>query len=113
LLKEIRENARHMVPARENMNRNYKNLTKMFAKYENENLTEYSNGVANRLIFGGKNTEEMIDTSDRTVNSYQNPFLHLYFWIKSEVMDITAMQQAIQGRDKLIEHRQKLISKNK
>lgn len=55
----------------------------------------------------------MNDSVENTVNSYKNPFMYFYFWIKSELMDLDAIQQAITIRNKLIEYRQKLVNKQR
>jgi hypothetical protein len=55
----------------------------------------------------------MGDSMDNTANSYKNPFMHFYFWIKSEMMDLEAIQQAINARNRLIEYRQKLANKQR
>lgn len=66
-----------------------------------------------RFVFGGKNAQEMSESMENTINSLKNPFLHFYFWIKSEMMDLEAMQQAILARNKMIEIRQKLVIKQR
>lgn len=55
----------------------------------------------------------MTDSTENTANSFKNPFMHFYFWIKSEMMDLEAMQQAINERNRIVELRQKLINKQR
>jgi len=55
----------------------------------------------------------MKDSIETTVNSFRNPFMNFYFWIKSEMMDLDAIQEAINARNRLIEQRQKLVNKQR
>jgi len=36
-----------------------------------------------------------------TLWELKNPFLDFYFWVKGEIYDINAMQEAISGRDRM------------
>jgi predicted nuclease with TOPRIM domain len=53
----------------------------------------------------------MKQSSENNANSYKNTFINVYFWIKSEVMDLEAMQHCINQRNKLIEFKDKISGK--
>ena len=55
----------------------------------------------------------MSESSQRTFNSYKNPFMQIYFWIKSEMMDLNAIQNCLQERNRLLDIKQKTESKQR
>jgi hypothetical protein len=48
-----------------------------------------------------------------TLTSLKNPFIDFYLWVKGEIYDIGAMEDAILGRDKMSENRNNLSKKVK
>ena len=55
----------------------------------------------------------MIESTERTINSYKNPYMQIYFWIKSEMMDLNAIQNWLQERNRLLDAKQKLETKQR
>ena len=113
MLKEFRERAKEMANTRESLNNQYKGMSTMFQKYEDTNLKEYWDDVHTRFVYGSTNATEMNESLERSISSTRNPFIGLYFWVKSEMMDLDAMEHWINERNRLIELRQKIITKQK
>lgn len=53
----------------------------------------------------------MKQSAVNNANSHINTFINVYFWIKSEVMDLEAMQNCINERNKLIDLKDKISNR--
>ena len=57
--------------------------------------------------------KEMAGELESAMSGLRNPFMDFYFWTKGELYDLQAMQDALSGRDRLVEHKNKLEAKIK
>lgn len=70
-------------------------------KYEELNLSNYTNHDPNRLVIGDARNKDLSLKMEDLISQLKNPFDDLYFWIKKELYDLEAMQEAVLGRDSL------------
>lgn len=100
--------------SRQNMNTsiaNYKIIMCMLEKYEDLNLTNYTEKSNEKFVICDANRPKFKKATDQLINSYQNPYHELYHWIKGEIYDIQAMTECLAGRDALEVQKTKLESK--
>lgn len=77
--------------SRANMNTsiaNYKIVMCMLEKYEDLNLTSYTDNDSAKFVICDSNRAKFKKETDKLINSYQNPYHELYHWIKGEIYDI-------------------------
>jgi hypothetical protein len=86
------KNFKRMVEtSRSNMNTsiaNYKIIMCLMEKYEDLNLHNYADGNEMKLVITDANRQSFKKSTDKLINSYQNPYHELYHWIKGEIYDI-------------------------
>lgn len=100
--------------SRQNMNTsiaNYKIVMCMLEKYEDLNLTNYTEKKDEKFVICDSNRPKFKKATDQLINSYQNPYHELYHWIKGEIYDIQAMTECLAGRDALEVQKTKLETK--
>lgn len=89
----------------------YKNFLGMLDKYEELNLANYVEGEEQLMVFGNKQNEETESMKEQVgimCDNLKNPYFNLYHWCKGELLDITAVNDALIQREKINEK----ISKN-
>lgn len=110
-MKNIRDKVKPMIQERDIQNSNFKNMIFLMAKYEEGALLEYANSNANKLIVGNSLNPLYIDTADDIMEKLKNPFQEYYYWVKGEIYDIQALQDCIEGRNRLMKQKEKIESK--
>lgn len=111
VLVQIREKARAMDPIKKQQNENYNALVDLLSQFEENNLSQYADQNANKLIYGDVGDTELKDKMKELTEEMKNPFFEFYMWIREEINDLEAMLQAIAGRDSIINMKNKTISK--
>ena len=84
----------------------YKMFLQMLHKYEELNLAVYVDGDESKMVFENKKEEETnADTIKEQVSvlceNMKNPYFNIYHWVKGEIFDIEAVNNAITKKDKI------------
>ena len=75
----------------------------MLDKYEELNLTNYTDGNESKMIFCNTQAtdfnikEEVSNMSD----NLKNPYISMYHWVKGEIFDIEAINNSLTIKDKI------------
>ncbi len=88
---------------------NYKIFSSNLEKYEELNLYEYIKSTR-KMVFSTDENEQLRQQMGSFVEGVKNPFQEMYNWIKGEIYDIQALQEAVNKREELDKTRSKLLS---
>lgn len=113
VLMKIKKEARNWGPIKAHHNNSYKSLIELLAKYEEETLTTYCDSNANKLVVGDINDTELKEKAEELSTSLKNPFTEFYNWVRGECDDVEALYEAIRGRDRLVETKNKTEKQKK
>lgn len=106
VLEAYRDNKRYVV----NDNNAF---AKLLDKYEECNLSNYTEGKANKMVLNGENGQrDLLDQMVHMAQNLKNPFEDMYHWCKGEIYDLQGIQTACEARD-LIEKDLKKQEKSK
>ena len=67
----------------------------LFDKYEDLNMTQYTEGKQDLLVFNNPESTRMKEQMDHMIDNQKNSFDHMYHWCKGEMYDIKAIVNAI------------------
>jgi len=71
----------------------------MLDKYEELNLTNYTEGDESKMVFANQEFKESSNLKEATIamsENLKNPYFNLYHWAKGELFDIIAVNSALQ-----------------
>lgn len=60
---------------------------------------------------GDINDQELFEKGQALPNEFKNPFIEFFNWVRGECDDIEALYEAIRGRDRINEVKQKITKK--
>ena len=89
----------------------YNELITGFKNYEKENMLYYADGNENALIFINPSNNELSEKVLKLKQEMVNPFVALRDWLQEEVLDVEAMQLAIEQFYGLLKQEEKLKAK--
>ena len=89
----------------------YNELITGFKNYEKENMLYYADGNENALIFINPSNNELSEKVLKLKQEMVNPFVALRDWLQEEVLDVEAMQVAIEQFYGLLKQEEKLKAK--
>lgn len=113
ILKTIRDNIKPMISERGTQNQNFNNMIHLMSKYEEGALLQYADNNASKLVVGNSLNPLYIETADDIMEKLKNPFIETYYWVKGEIYDIQALNDCIEGRNKMVKNLDKLEAKKK
>jgi sorting nexin-1/2 len=70
-------------------------LQTLFDKYEDLNMTNYTEGKQELLVLNNPESSKMKESMDHMIDNQKNSFDHMYHWCKGEIYDIKAIVNAI------------------
>lgn len=91
----------------------YGEMSKFTQRYEELNMTHYSDMDAHQLIFQSPENAELRDSLVVAGQSLRNPYIDLYHWVKGELYDIEAMRNAVKTRTEVMVKLRELESKKR
>lgn len=89
----------------------YKDYTAFVTRYEDLNLTHYTEMNQRELIFNNPDNKQLQDSMVSASGALRNPYIDLYHWVKGELYDLEAVRDAIKVRADTMENIRKLESK--
>jgi len=89
----------------------YGEMAKFTQRYEELNMTHYSDMNMDKMIFTSAHDSTLRDGIITCTQSLRNPYIDLYHWVKGELYDIEAMRSSLNSRAAVIENLRKLESK--
>ena len=81
----------------------YHEFVKIIERYEELNLTQYSDMQPRELIFYNPENSELKDSQSKAFSNLRNPYIDLYHWVKGELYDMAAIQQVVGARREILE----------
>jgi hypothetical protein len=66
-------------------------MVKIVDRYEELNLTQYSDLQTRELIFNNPDNQELKDSQAKSATQLGNPYIDLYHWVKGELYDMAAI----------------------
>ena len=76
-------------------------------------MSQYVDSNYNKFVVGDPSSPELKTQCEEMSNELSNPFMDFYNWILGEISDIESLQEAIHGRDKVMQTKNKIESKKK
>ena len=70
-------------------------LQTLFDKYEDLNMTNYTEGKQELLVLNNPESSKIKEQMDHMIDNQKNSFDHMYHWCKGEIYDIKAIVNAI------------------
>lgn len=113
ILKTLRDQVKPMISHRDQQNQNYKNMLMLMSHYEEGALIEYANSNSSKLVVGNSLNPIYLDTADDVQEKLKNPYQEFYYWIKGELYDIQALNETINGLERMFKSREKAEAKKK
>jgi hypothetical protein len=110
-----------VVPMKDQEVMYYKNFVDFLVKYEEVSCNTVANGmppqnvdpnVSTTLLYGSW-SDELKQKLTKTAENIQNPFKHMRNWVKSELMEIQALIEAISRKEGVEAARTNAIKKIK
>lgn len=88
-----------------------KELANFIGRYEDLNLTHYTDMNTKDLIFNSPDNKHLVEGMVSTGAALRNPYIDLYHWVKGEIYDLEAIRNSIAVRAAVIENTKKLEAK--
>mmetsp|Transcript_40302 Transcript_40302/g.29709 ORF Transcript_40302/g.29709 Transcript_40302/m.29709 type:complete len:118 (+) Transcript_40302:348-701(+) len=76
---------------------NQRNLIAILGKYEEKSLAFYTDFNQSKMVLADK-TNDLFQGLQDMSEALKNPFVHLYYWVKGELSDVVAFQEALASR---------------
>lgn len=89
----------------------YKDYAAFVSRYEDLNLSHYTDMNSRELIFNNPDNKSLQDAMVTTSGALKNPYIDLYHWVKGELYDLEAVKEAIKVRAETLENTKKLEAK--
>jgi len=89
----------------------YKDYAAFISRYEDLNLSHYTEMNSRELIFGNPENKALQESMVSTSASLKNPYIDLYHWVKGELYDLDAVRDAVKVRNETMENTRKLEAK--
>lgn len=112
-LKTIREQAEKMVGCKEVLNKRTATVVDCMSFYESNGLSRFANQDVTKMVIENPEDPEMKSKAEGIGNIMTNTFKDFYFWVRSTLGDVEAAIDAVNGRDRVVQNRVKLINKQK
>jgi hypothetical protein len=74
-------------------------LQTLIDKYEDLNMTTYTEGKQDLLVLNNPESNRLKEQMEHMIDNQKNSFDHMYHWCKGEIYDIKAIVNAIAQRD--------------
>ena len=94
-MKVMKKNLSHFREVRLQSICNNRVLQTLFDKYEDLNMTNYTEGKQELLVLNNPESSKMKESMDHMIDNQKNSFDHMYHWCKGEIYDIKAIVNAI------------------
>ncbi len=70
-------------------------LQTLIDKYEDLNMTTYTEGKLDLLVLNNPESNRLKEQMEHMIDNQKNSFDHMYHWCKGEIYDIKAIVNAI------------------
>lgn len=98
-----KQQLKKMIETREQLNTAYTQIVQSITKYEDNNVEYYSESDVSRKIITNPVTGlEFVEKYNNQIKSLKNPYRETYYWLKGELLDLSGLQQAMQGREAVV-----------
>ena len=111
ILKSIRDKIKPMIAVRDTENANFQNMIFLMSKFEDGAMIHYADSNPTKLVVGKTLSTLYIETADDIVDKLKNPYTEFYYWVKGEIYDIQALNDCIEGRNRMSNLKDKAESK--
>ena len=88
-----------------------KDYAAFITRYEDLNLTHYSEMNTRELIFNNPENKALQESMVTTGGALKNPYIDLYHWVKGELYDLEAVKDAVRVRADTMDNLRKLEAK--
>ena len=76
----------------------YKDYAAFVTRYEDLNLTHYTEMNQRELIFNNPDNKQLQDSMVSASGALRNPYIDLYHWAKGEIFDLQAVMSSVRQR---------------
>ena len=119
ILRGIQKSVAQYMSTKSRQIADYKLFLSILNKYEENNLANYVEGDAEKMVFqndsekGKFEGETHSQQSQKLNDSLKNPYFNIYHWVKGEIFDILAVFNACDCKDKTQDRVNKTVKKKK
>lgn len=89
----------------------YHQFAKVLDSYEDMNMYTYNDGDFSKAVFSNPENKDLKDEVQDHTSHLKNAFVDYYHWVKGEIADLTATQEAIDVRNSVAKTIKKLEEK--
>lgn len=111
LLRKIKSDLSSYLMSKQRSMLAQKELANFIGRYEDLNLTHYTDMNTKDLIFNSPDNKHLVEGMVSTGAALRNPYIDLYHWVKGEIYDLEAIRNSIAVRAAVIENTKKLEAK--
>jgi len=101
-LRQLRGDLTSFLSKKQQVMMNYAGMSKVLNEYEDLNLSHYTDMESHRLVLNNPSNSALKESMLHTIENLRNPFTDLYHWVKGEVYDLTAFNNAVEERKKIL-----------
>lgn len=112
-LKTIKEQAEKMVTVKEATNNITKAAVDVMSYYEANGLSKFTDQNTTKMIIENPDDTELKDKVEGMTCTLSNTFKDFYHWISAELGDVEAAQEAIAGKNKVLQTKLNLEKKKR
>ena len=111
LLRKIKSDLSGYLMSKQRSMSSYKDYASFVSRYEDLNLSHYTDMNSRDLIFNNPDNKALQDSMISSSGALKNPYIDLYHWVKGELYDLEAVREAIKVRAETLENTRKLEAK--
>jgi hypothetical protein len=111
LLRKIKSDLSRYLMSKQRSMVAYKDYAAFIGRYEDLNLSHYTEMNSRELIFNNPDNKALQDSMISASGALKNPYIDLYHWVKGELYDLEAVREAIKVRAETLENTKKLEAK--
>lgn len=112
-LKTIKDSAEKMVNVKEAVNKRTKSMVDVMSYYEANGLSKFADQDTTKMIVENPDDTQLKDKCEGMTAQLANTFKDFYHWIRGELGDVEAAQEALAGRERMVQTKLKLENKKK
>lgn len=111
-LKQLKVDLSRFLSTKQRVMQSYAGMAKILGDYEDLNMVQYAELDVYQLVLNNPNNSDLKESMLHTIENLRNPFTDLYHWVKGEMYDVCAFQDAVLLREALAKKVKELSKKN-
>ena len=102
IMEEQKRQLKGMQTVREKQDKAQADLLQNLMKFEDVGMSYYSDQDYNKRVLTHPNADNLKERIESSTGKWKNPYKDAYIWLKGEVLDVTGMQNGLDGRESVM-----------